>query len=104
MVASAFFALALFVGMLILLDVGRRIGARQLASDQKGARTGTGTIEAAVNDLVPAVEAALAGKVCLSPSIQTKKPRKEKDNEKPRQESTLLHLGRLPLGYRTCFG
>jgi hypothetical protein len=48
MVASAFFAFALFVGMLILLNVGRRIGARHLASDPKGARTGTGTIEAAV--------------------------------------------------------
>jgi hypothetical protein len=48
MVASALFALALFVGMLILLHVGRRIGARHLASDPQGARTGTGTIEAAV--------------------------------------------------------
>ena len=48
MVASALFALALFVGMLILLTAGRRIGARHLASDPKGARAGTGTIEAAV--------------------------------------------------------
>ena len=48
MVASAFFAFALFVGMLILLYVGRRVGAQHLASDPKGARTGTGTIEAAV--------------------------------------------------------
>jgi hypothetical protein len=48
MVASALFAFALFVGMLILLNVGRRIGIRHLASDPKGARTGTGTIEAAV--------------------------------------------------------
>lgn len=48
MVASALFAFVLFVGMLILLKVGRRIGARHLASDPKGARTGTGTIEAAV--------------------------------------------------------
>lgn len=48
MVASAFFAFALFVGMLVLLIVGRRIGARHLASDPKGARTGTGTVEAAV--------------------------------------------------------
>ena len=48
MVASALFSFALFVGMLILLNVGRRIGARHLASDPKGARTGTGTIEAAV--------------------------------------------------------
>mgnify|MGYP001064187145 CR=1 FL=1 len=48
MVASALFAFALFVGMLILLYVGRRLGAQHLASDPKGARTGTGTIEAAV--------------------------------------------------------
>jgi hypothetical protein len=48
MVASGLYAFALFVGMLILLNVGRRIGARHLASDPKGARTGTGTIEAAV--------------------------------------------------------
>jgi hypothetical protein len=48
MVASGLFAFALFVGMLILLIVGRRIGDRHLASDSKGARTGTGTIEAAV--------------------------------------------------------
>lgn len=48
MVASALFSFALFVGMLILLNVGRRIGAKHLASDPKGARTGTGTIEAAV--------------------------------------------------------
>lgn len=48
MVASALFSFTLFVGMLILLNVGRRIGDRHLASDSKGARTGTGTIEAAV--------------------------------------------------------
>lgn len=48
MEASVLFALALFAGMLILLNVGRRIGARHLASDPKGARIGTGTIEAAV--------------------------------------------------------
>jgi hypothetical protein len=48
MVASALFTFALFVGMLILLLVGRWIGAKHMASDPKGARTGTGTIEAAV--------------------------------------------------------
>jgi len=48
MVASALFAFALFVGMLILLNVGRRIGDRHMASDSRGARTGTGTIETAV--------------------------------------------------------
>jgi hypothetical protein len=48
MVASSLFAFALFVGMLILLNVGRRIGAKHLASNPKGAPSGTGTIEAAV--------------------------------------------------------
>lgn len=48
MFASGLFAFALFIGMLILLNVGRRVGAKHLASDPKGARTGTGTIEAAV--------------------------------------------------------
>jgi len=48
MLASGLFAFALFVGTLILLNIGRRIGARHLASDPKGARIGTGTIEAAV--------------------------------------------------------
>jgi len=48
MVASGLFAFALFIGMLILLNFGRRIGAKHLASDPKGARMGTGTIEAAV--------------------------------------------------------
>jgi hypothetical protein len=46
--ASLLFTLGVFVGMLIMLDVGRRIGARQLANDPKGSRTGTGTLEAAV--------------------------------------------------------
>lgn len=40
--------LGLFVGMLTLLEAGRRIGIRRLASDAEGARSGTGTIEAAV--------------------------------------------------------
>jgi hypothetical protein len=48
MVASGLFAFALFIGMLILLNAGRRIRAQHLASDRKGAPTGTGTIEAAV--------------------------------------------------------
>ena len=47
-VETSLLAFGLFIGMLILLDIGRRIGARQLANDPKGTRTGTGTIEAAV--------------------------------------------------------
>jgi len=42
------FALALFAGMLLLLEVGRRIGARRLAADAEGARLGTGAIEGAI--------------------------------------------------------
>src|SRR5438132_4863721 len=42
------FALGLFLGMLILLEVGRRIGARRLAEDPTGAEAGVGTVEGAV--------------------------------------------------------
>jgi hypothetical protein len=39
---------SLFFGMLILIEVGRRIGVRRLAEDTEGARAGFGTIEGAV--------------------------------------------------------
>ena len=42
------FALGLFLGMLVLLEVGRRIGARRLAQDPEGAEAGVGTVEGAV--------------------------------------------------------
>ena len=42
------FALGLFLGMLMLLEVGRRIGARRLAEDPEGAGAGVGTVEGAV--------------------------------------------------------
>jgi len=42
------FALGLFLGMLVLLEVGRRIGARRLAEDPKGAEAGVGSVEGAV--------------------------------------------------------
>lgn len=38
----------LFVGMLVLLDVGRRIGNRHLAVDPDGARAGVGAVDGAV--------------------------------------------------------
>lgn len=44
--------LSLFVGMLVLLEVGRRLGMRRLASDPDGALAGTGTIEGAVYALL----------------------------------------------------
>ena len=36
------FALGLFLGMLMLLEVGRRIGVRRLAQDPEGAEAGVG--------------------------------------------------------------
>jgi hypothetical protein len=48
MTSALLFALVLFGGMLILLEVGRRIGTRRLAADAEGARLGTGAIEGAI--------------------------------------------------------
>lgn len=42
------FTLALFFGMLILLEIGRRIGVRRMAQDSEGARAGVGTVEGAM--------------------------------------------------------
>ena len=46
------FAGVLFVGMLVLLDVGRRIGRRRLQHDAEGARAGVGVIEGSVFGLL----------------------------------------------------
>jgi hypothetical protein len=46
------FAAALFVGMLALLEVGRRIGRRRLAHDAEGARAGLGVVEGSVFGLL----------------------------------------------------
>jgi hypothetical protein len=46
------FAGVLFVGMLVLLDVGRRIGARRLQHDAEGARAVVGVIEGSVFGLL----------------------------------------------------
>src|SRR5688572_17403756 len=46
------FAGLLFVGMLVLLDVGRRIGRRRLAHDAEGVRAGLGVVEGAVFGLL----------------------------------------------------
>jgi hypothetical protein len=45
---AVLFAAALFVGMLLLLELGRRIGVRRLARDSEGARAGLGSIEGAI--------------------------------------------------------
>ena len=42
------FVLGLFFGMLVLLEIGRRIGIRRLAKDPEGAEAGVGTVEGAV--------------------------------------------------------
>ena len=52
MLVAALLAIGLFIGILILLEVGRRIGGRRLARDPEGARAGTGAVEGAVFALV----------------------------------------------------
>ncbi|MGH7937786.1 MAG: DUF4239 domain-containing protein [Bryobacteraceae bacterium] len=47
-VTGGFFAVFLFVGMLVLLEVGRRWGTRRLAFDIEGARQGLGAIDGAI--------------------------------------------------------
>jgi len=42
----------LFLGMILLLEVGRRIGIRRLAQDSEGARQGLGVVEGAVFSLL----------------------------------------------------
>ena len=44
--------LALFAGIMMLLEIGRRIGNHRLTQDAKGARIGTGTVEGAVFALI----------------------------------------------------
>jgi len=41
-------SVGLFLGMVVLLEVGRRIGARRLAQDPEGAEAGVGTVRGAV--------------------------------------------------------
>ncbi len=45
---TSLIAVALFIAMLLLLEVGRRVGNKRLASDPEGARAGTGAVEGAV--------------------------------------------------------
>ena len=49
---AAIFAVALFAGLVALLDLGRRIGIRQLARDPEGARAGVGPIDGAIFGLL----------------------------------------------------
>ncbi len=43
---------SMFLGMLLLLEVGRRLGTRRLAADPQGARQGLGVVEGAVFSLL----------------------------------------------------
>lgn len=49
---TAVFALCLFLGMLFLLEAGRRIGVRRLTQDPKGVRAGVGAVEGAIFGLM----------------------------------------------------
>lgn len=51
------FAGAIFAGMLVLQEAGRRFGARRLARDPEGARAGLGAVEGAIFGLMGLVVA-----------------------------------------------
>lgn len=46
------FALSLFLGMLLFMEAGRRIGIRRMAQDPDTSKTGLGTMEAAIYGLM----------------------------------------------------
>jgi hypothetical protein len=46
--AASLLAIVLFIGMFVLLEIGRRLGNRRLATDPDGARAGTSAVEGAV--------------------------------------------------------
>jgi len=50
--AAALTAIGLFAGILLLLEVGRRVGVRRMARDSEGARAGAGAVEGAVFGLM----------------------------------------------------
>jgi hypothetical protein len=45
---TSLLTLVLFVGMVLLLEMGRRIGVRRIARDPEGAQAGTGAVDGAV--------------------------------------------------------
>jgi hypothetical protein len=47
-IVALLLVIGLFFGMLVLLEIGRRIGIRRLAEDPEGAEAGVGTVEGAV--------------------------------------------------------
>jgi len=50
--ASVVFSLSLFLGVLLALVIGRRIGVRRAAQDPEGARAGVAAVEGAVFGLM----------------------------------------------------
>ncbi len=46
--SNLMYTLGLLIGMLILMEAGRRIGLRRMAEDTEGARAGIGTVEGAL--------------------------------------------------------
>jgi len=47
-IPAAVFALVLFIGMLVLMEIGRRFGVRRRPKESEGERGGLGTVEGAV--------------------------------------------------------
>jgi hypothetical protein len=47
-IPALLFALILFVGMLVLMEIGRRFGVRRRPKESEGERSGLGTVEGAV--------------------------------------------------------
>src|SRR5262245_8604715 len=48
MTIAALFSIALAIGMVVLLEVGRRLAAQRLARDPEGVRAGLGAVDGAV--------------------------------------------------------
>jgi len=47
-ILAAFASLGLLLGMLVCLEIGRRIGLRRMAADPEGVKSGTGPVDSAV--------------------------------------------------------
>lgn len=61
------YSIGLLLGLLLLLEVGRRVGLRRMAADTEGARAGIGTVEGALLAL-PGLLIAFSwtsGKACI---------------------------------------
>lgn len=63
-VSDLMLAGSLMFGMIILVELGRRIGIRQIARDPSGARTGLGVIDSAVFGLLGLIIAFIFPERC----------------------------------------